>query len=158
MTPRTNRIIYWISTLLFVLPQVWSAFLMLSRAPRMVDTITSGLGYPSYFLTILGFSKLLGAAAILSIHGWSRVKEWAYAGFTFEVLGAFLSHLAAGDTLLIASVPLTFLAMQATSYSMWKKLAPLPENKVPSLAPSGRPSLGRWPYSERESIRLRGHA
>lgn len=159
MTPRTTRIIYWSSTLLFALPQVWSAFLMLSRAPRMVDTVMDNLGYPGYFMTILGVSKLLGVAAILSIQGWSRIKEWAYAGFTFEVLGAFLSHLTIGDTLLIVSVPLAFLCAQAVSYSTWKKLSPLPDNKTPSMQPSGRPSaLGRWPYSERESLRIRGHA
>ncbi len=112
--------VYWIATLLFIVPQGWAAVQYLFEAPRMTFTITQ-LGYPEYFMAILGVAKLLGIAAIAT--GISpTLKEWAYAGFTFDVCGAFASHLSAGDSLLIASVPLGFLAVQLVSYVAWKKL------------------------------------
>ena len=54
------------------------------------------LGYPSYFLTILGAWKVLGALAILS-PGLPRLKEWAYAGMFFDLSGAVASHALMGD-------------------------------------------------------------
>ncbi len=122
MSPKTLRIFYWMFTLLFVLPQAWSASQMLIEAPRMTQTITE-LGYPVYFMKILGVAKLLGIAAIL-YGGFPVLKEWAYAGFTFDVIGAFFSHVSAGDPLIpIAMVPLLFLAAQFASYFLWKRLA-----------------------------------
>ena len=54
------------------------------------------LGYPLYFLTILGIWKLLGAIAVL-VPEFPLVKEWAYAGFFFAMSGAVFFHLACGD-------------------------------------------------------------
>src|SRR5262249_60995478 len=53
------------------------------------------LGYPAYFLRLLGVAKLLGVAALL-VPGRALLKEWAYAGFTFDLLAALASHLATG--------------------------------------------------------------
>ena len=121
MNPKTLRIVYWAVTLLFVLGQGWSAVQMVSEAPRMTETITE-LGYPVYFMKLLGVAKLLGIAVI--VYGGFRVlKEWAYAGFTFEVLAAFFSHVSSGDPLFpIAFVPLLFLGLQLASYFLWKRL------------------------------------
>lgn len=120
MSQKTLRIIYWTATLLFVLPQAWSAVQYVIEAPPMVETIT-GLGYPIYFMKILALAKLLGIAAIL--YGrFPVLKEWAYAGFTFEVIAAMLSHLASGDGVLIALVPFAFLVVQLVSYFSWRKL------------------------------------
>lgn len=120
MTRRRVQIVYWVSTLLFVLPQLWSAIQYFMEAPEMIETITH-LGYPIYFVKILGTAKVLGAAAIL--YGrLPRLKEWAYAGFTFDVTGAFLSHLLSGDPLPIALVPVGFLVVQTISYLSWRRL------------------------------------
>ena len=65
---------------------------------------------------------LLGAAAIVT--GLSpTLKEWAYAGFMFDVCGAFASHLSAGDSPLVVLVPVAFFALQLASYLIWKQLA-----------------------------------
>src|SRR6478609_5428169 len=61
-----------------------------------VDSITH-LGYPIYFLTILGVWKILGAVTVL-VPKFPVLKEWAYAGFFFVVSGAIFSHIALGDT------------------------------------------------------------
>ena len=124
MSARTTRIVYWTFTALFLVPQVWSAIQMLSRAPRMTETITE-LGYPLYLMTFLGTAKLLGAAAILLSDRWPTLKEWAYAGFTFDVIGAFVSHLAHGDSALIVSVPVLFLGAQLISYFSWHRMLQL---------------------------------
>jgi hypothetical protein len=114
------RALYWIATLLFVVPQGWSAFQYLLETPRMTHTITS-LGYPSYFMQILGVAKLLGIAAVV-IGISPTLKEWAYAGFTFDVCGAFASHVSVGDPTWVALVPAAFLVVQLTSYRLWKRL------------------------------------
>ena len=120
MTTRNARILYWTATLLFVVPLTWSAILYFIEAPKMVATMTH-LGYPIYFLKILGTAKGLGVAAIL--YGrFPRLKEWAYAGFTFDLIGAIWSHLSSGDPVYIAAVPLGFLVLMVISYLSWRRL------------------------------------
>ncbi|MDE3142927.1 MAG: DoxX family protein [Bacteroidota bacterium] len=65
------------------------------RTRQWVDLV-GGLGYPLYFLTILGVWKILGVIAIL-IPRFKLLKEWAYAGFFFAMTGAIASHLASAD-------------------------------------------------------------
>ena len=62
-----------------------------------VDMIIVHLGYPLYFLNIIGAWKILGVIAIL-IPRFKLVKEWAYAGFFFVMSGALFSHIASGDS------------------------------------------------------------
>ena len=101
MTKR-NRIIYWISTLWLALGMLATGTLQLFKvkaegavAPPGVDGIVL-LGYPVYFLTILGVWKILGVVALL-IPKFPLVKEWAYAGFFFIMSGAIFSHIASGN-------------------------------------------------------------
>jgi hypothetical protein len=149
MTTKHLRITYWIVTLLFASLQAWSAFSYLVEAPRMTATIT-GLGYPIYFMKLLGVAKLCGIAAIL-YGGFPTLKEWAYAGFTFDTVGAFWSHAAHGDGVLVASVPLVFLAVQLVSYFLWKRLSAQPAESrraarlpaPPGSSPQSRPRVAR---------------
>lgn len=134
MGHKTLRIVYWVATLLFVVPQVWSAFQMLTQAPRMAATLHH-LGYPSYFMVSLGVVKLLGAAVIL-LGLWPDLKEWAYAGYTFDTVGACVSHVSAGDSVGTAAVPLVFLAVQLVSYVSWKRLG-----RPQLMAATTRPSI-----------------
>lgn len=53
----------------------------------------SALGYPAYFTPFIGWAKVLGCIALL-IPGFSRVKEWAYAGLFFDLIGAVYSNIA----------------------------------------------------------------
>src|SRR5213592_5233725 len=64
-------------------------------APPGVYGITH-LGFPIYFLTILGVWKILGVVAVL-IPKFPLLKEWAYAGIFFVMSGAIFSHIAIGD-------------------------------------------------------------
>jgi hypothetical protein len=128
MRPKTLRVVYWTVTLLFVLLQGFSAVQYLTEAPRMMATIRE-LGYPVYFIKLLGVAKLLAIAAIV-YGGFPRLKEWAYAGLSFDTLGATYSHVAVGDSLLIVAVPLLFFAAQLASYLLWKRLEPASDTAV----------------------------
>lgn len=64
--------------------------------PATVEGRVHVLGYPLYFLTIIGLWRVLGAIAIL-VPRFPRLKEWAYAGIFFDLTGAAASHAAAGD-------------------------------------------------------------
>jgi hypothetical protein len=86
---------FWLSTSLLAADQVFAGTAALLGAPFMRDLLQH-LGYPSYFLAILGPWKLLGALAIL-VPGRPRLKEWAYAGMFFDLTGAGASHLISGD-------------------------------------------------------------
>jgi len=91
---KKNKIIYWIATALLAVGMLQSGIFSVLRAKVWVDLVT-GLGYPRYFLTLLGIWKILGVIAIL-IPGSKLLKEWAYAGFFFAMTGALVSHLATG--------------------------------------------------------------
>jgi uncharacterized membrane protein len=92
---KTHKIIYWVATALLSIGMLQSGIFAVLRTKQWVDLVTA-LGYPVYFLTILGIWKILGVIAIL-VPGFKLLKEWAYAGFFFAMTGALVSHLAIGD-------------------------------------------------------------
>ena len=105
---------FWILTGLVVLSQGASGVGDLMKAPAIVEGVTA-LGYPEYILTILGPAKLIGVA-VLAAPGLLRLKEWAYAGFTIDFLGAFASHLFAGDPIANAAPAFVLLVVVLGSY------------------------------------------
>lgn len=94
MTKR-NKIIYWITTGWLALGMLSTAIVQLMHLKEEVE-LFAHLGYPLYFLSIIGVWKILGVIAIL-IPKFPLLKEWAYAGFFFTMSGAIISHLALGD-------------------------------------------------------------
>src|SRR6185436_14457830 len=76
------------------------------------------LGLPKYLVIVLGVAKGLGAITLLA-PVWDKLKEWAYAGFTFTFLGAVWTHIATGTPWI---APLIALAILATSYTFWSRL------------------------------------
>ena len=99
---KRNKIIYWVSTVWLALGMVSTGLVQLFRVEAEGATAPPGvygiqyLGYPVYFLTILGVWKILGTAALL-VPKFPLLKEWAYAGFFFVMTGAVFSHMAMGD-------------------------------------------------------------
>ena len=90
-----NGIIYWIATALLSFGMLGSGFAQVFHAKAMVGIVVP-LGYPGYFLSIIGVWKILAMMAILA-PGFKLLKEWAYAGLFFVMTGAAVSHLASGD-------------------------------------------------------------
>lgn len=94
-TKKWKLITYWIATSLLAIGVLQSGIFAVLRTKQWIDLVTA-LGYPVYFLTILGVWKILGVIAIL-IPKFKLLKEWAYAGFFFAMTGALVSHLACSD-------------------------------------------------------------
>ncbi|PSR52974.1 DoxX-like family protein [Adhaeribacter arboris] len=94
MTKR-NKIIYWLATGWLALGMLSTGIVQLLKVEAEVDNITQ-LGYPSYFLTLLGTWKILGVAAVL-FPKFPLLKEWAYAGFFFAMSGATFSRIASSE-------------------------------------------------------------
>lgn len=99
---KRDKIIYWIATIWLALGMVATGILQLSKTEAEGAVAPPGtwgiseLGYPVYFLTIIGVWKILGVIAIL-VPKFPLLKEWAYAGFFFLMSGAIFSHIAVGD-------------------------------------------------------------
>ena len=87
---RKTRIIYWTLTIVFA---GFMAFTAVPDALVVPDAakFMNHLGYPNYFTHFIGIAKLLGSIAIL-IPGFRVIKEWAYAGLFFDLIGAFYSN------------------------------------------------------------------
>jgi uncharacterized membrane protein YphA (DoxX/SURF4 family) len=94
------------------------------RSPQMVAGMAH-LGYPAYFMLILGVWKILGGVAIL-VPGLRLVKEWAYAGMMFDLTGASASHLASGDDLGHILTPLAIAVVVVASWALRPESRRLP--------------------------------
>jgi hypothetical protein len=117
-----TKAIYWTSTVLFALIFALTGTLYLIHNPQMVTKLAL-LGYPPYTLAILGTAKILGAIALV-VPGIPRIKEWAYAGFAFDFLGAIWSHLAVqgvGRSAGVVLVPLAILTLSYVNYHRLEK-------------------------------------
>lgn len=108
-----RKIAYWVSTGLVAVPSLFAAFAYLSGSPQAVAGFAH-VGYPQQLRIILGIAKPLGAIALV-VPGVARLKEWAYAGFTFAWISAFVAHYLAGDGPK-AFAPLALLLILIISY------------------------------------------
>ncbi|MDQ0113300.1 hypothetical protein J2T15_002741 [Paenibacillus harenae] len=116
---RKMIVIYWICTgLVALLMGVGSIPNLLSSADSLA--LFQQLGYPAYLLPFLGAAKLLGVIAI-TLPGFPKIKEWAYAGLTFDLAGATYSFLAIGKPNESIFMILGFLAI-AGSYVTYHKI------------------------------------
>jgi len=94
-TKKSHRVIYWIATVWLALGMTATGIVQLMHQKEEA-AMMAHLGYPLYFLTLLGIWKLLGVIAVL-MPRLPLLKEWAYAGFFFAMSGAVFSHFASGS-------------------------------------------------------------
>jgi hypothetical protein len=126
MTKR-NKIIYWVATGWLSLGMVSTGIVQLIKMKEEVEMMTH-LGYPIYFLTIIGVWKLLGVVAVL-IPKFPLLKEWTYAGFFFAMSGAVFSHIAVGDDAKELFGPVLLLVLTAISWYFRPATRSLPTEK-----------------------------
>jgi len=108
-----RKIAYWVSTGLVAVMSIFAAFAYLSGSPQAVGGFAH-VGYPQQLRIILGIAKPLGAIALV-VPGLAKLKEWAYAGFTFAWISAFIAHYLAKDGP-VAFSPLVLLLILIVSY------------------------------------------
>lgn len=113
------KLFYWVPTTLLVLMMTAGGLGDALCSAEAVEMMRR-LGYPDYFTCLLGVAKLLGVLALL-LPVPRVLREWAYAGFTFDVLGATVSLLATGEAGLGALAPLVVLVLIVLSYRGWHR-------------------------------------
>ena len=119
---KKTNIFYWIFTGLFAAMMLGSAIPDVFSSPIAVKGMHEELGYPVYFIPFIGVAKVLGVLAIL-LPVSTKIKEWAYAGLVFDLIGATFSIMAIGkpDWMFMA-LPLFLAIASYTFYHKRKKL------------------------------------
>lgn len=113
---RSRTIAYWASTLLLGAEGIVGGVLGVIRYPPYVGILTH-LGYPLYFMTIIGVWYMLAGVALLAPR-FPRIKEWAYAGLVINYTGAAASHLAMGDAAGALVAPIVFTGLTVASWAL----------------------------------------
>jgi uncharacterized membrane protein YphA (DoxX/SURF4 family) len=114
MNART--IVYWVATAIIALVMLSGGAADLLHRKDTVEGMLR-LGYPLYFVRILGFWKVLGGIAVLAPRT-PRLKEWAYAGIFFDFTGAAASHMASGDGIGHIAWPALFALLTIVSWAL----------------------------------------
>ena len=135
---RTKKVIGWTVTGLMAGFMLLSAIPDVLRIPAALD-IMKHLGYPPYLLLFLGTAKTLGVLAVL-VPGIPRIKEWAFAGLTFDVSGALYSHLSVGDSPTGWAPAGVGLLLLGGSYVAYRMRATRAAKASDGVAGSGQPA------------------
>jgi len=128
---RKINLFYWIFTGLLAALMAFGAIPDMLYAPEAV-ALFSHLGYPSYLLPFLGIAKLLGVIAIV-VPRFPRLKEWAYAGFVFDLSGAMYSSISVGDPASNWAMFIIGFALIAGSYMLHHRRAALRQRSIERL-------------------------
>jgi hypothetical protein len=118
---KRTKILYWIFTVLFAALMIQSAVSGVKPSEGSIKMLHDGLGYPIYFIQYISIAKIVGALVIL-IPGLKTIKEWAYAGLFFDLIGATYSSIAsAGKFDPMLPFMLVWFVPGILSYIYWKK-------------------------------------
>lgn len=116
------KTIFWVATAFIIL---WEGVMPLSTlifTPQYINVGTAPLGYPDYFAVTLVICKVLGVIAISIPKVPDKLREWAYAGLTFNLIFAFISHACVDKRIDYMVMPLIILGILAVSYVYRNKL------------------------------------
>jgi hypothetical protein len=111
---------YWIVTGLMAAFMLMASIPDILKLPQAVEIFTH-LGYPTYLLPFLGTAKTLAVVAVL-VPRFRQLKEWAYAGLVFDLIGALYSHLSVGDPPSVLMMPTIGLVLVVGSYVFYRRL------------------------------------
>jgi hypothetical protein len=123
--PRSKGVVigFWIATALFCLQMSFTAYAQLAL-PQVAEAFTH-LGFPAYFRVELSLAKLLGVLVLLAPMP-ARLKEWAYAGFAFDLISALIAHLSVGDGPEAWGWAAATGVLWGLSYFFWRRLEATP--------------------------------
>jgi hypothetical protein len=95
MASKTTKILYWVFTILFAGLMIFSSVGGIEPNAQAVEMMHKGMGFPVYFIQFISWAKIIGVVAILIPGLPKTIKEWAYAGLFFDLVGAVFSIVAA---------------------------------------------------------------
>lgn len=121
--PKPRVIGFWIVTVLFCLQMGFTAYAQLNL-PQVAEAFTH-LGFPDYFRVELSYAKFVGLLVLLTPVP-ARLKEWAYAGFAFDLGSALIAHLAVGDGPEAWAWAAGTGVLWGLSYFFWRRLQAAP--------------------------------
>src|SRR6185436_12937541 len=116
MKARAKAIAYWAATGMIVFAMFSGGVAELMHRPATINGMKE-LGYPVYFIMIIGFWKILGSVALVAPK-LPRLKEWAYAGIFFNMTGAAVSHAATGSATWHVIVTLSLAVVTVASWAL----------------------------------------
>jgi DoxX-like family len=124
----------------WIVAGLMAAFMLMASIPDILQipqavSLFAHLGYPTYLLPFLGTAKTLGVVVVLVPGVW-RLKEWAYAGLVFDLIGALYSHISVGDGPSAWGLPVVGLMLVIGSYVSYRR--ELNQGAVGSLFVSGQ--------------------
>ena len=122
MNKKTVTILYWVFTVAFSGLMIYSSIGGIGPDEKTKAIFHGWLGYPIYFIQLISWAKIIGSLVIL-IPGLNRIKEWAYAGFTFNLISAAVSHWAVdgfGPDLIFIAIVMGVLAVSYVTYHKLK--------------------------------------
>jgi len=135
---KKTNILFWVFTGLFAAFMLFSAIPDIFSAKEAVEFF-SKMNLPAYLLPFLGIAKALGVIAIL-IPGYPRIKEWAYAGLVFDLLGASYSIAASGQPVTNWGFMIVPLLLAAVSYTFYHKRLKVFASKT-NMGTTGNPQF-----------------
>lgn len=120
--PKGLLVAFWIATALFCIEMLFTAYYEVGVLPQAAQAFTR-LGFPADFFRIeLSWAKVAGVLVVLLPMASTRLKEWAYAGFAFNLISALVAHFSIRDRS-AAFVPSTLTSvLWACSYVLWRRL------------------------------------
>ncbi|MBL0882238.1 MAG: DoxX family protein [Chitinophagaceae bacterium] len=121
MPTKSTKLIYWITTALFAGFMIFSAVPNIMVNEESKQFLSGYLGYPEYFIRFIGIAKLLGSTAIL-MPFFKKIKEWAYAGLFFDLIGAVYSVISVGGIDPGMSMMILVFGVAITSYLYSQKM------------------------------------
>jgi hypothetical protein len=140
ITMNTPTRLYW------TLTGLMAAFMLMASVPDILQipqavALFDHLGYPVYLLPFIGIAKTLGVAAVLAPN-FVRLKEWAYAGLVFDLIGALYSHIAVGDPPSAWVLPVIGLLLVTGSYVFYRKRLNDGRKSLSSILDQGAQPVG----------------
>ena len=115
---KSFKIVYWVFTSLFAAMMVAGGIAYLRKAPEVMEGLKIS-GFPYYFMQLLGVAKILGSIMLFYSFNCKTLKEWAYSGFYFTLIGAIWVHIKIGISVLSPVIALIILSV---TYYLWYRI------------------------------------
>ncbi|MES2110229.1 MAG: DoxX family protein [Bacteroidota bacterium] len=112
---KTTKILFWVFNGLLCALMLWSAIGSFAMPEQTNEMVVKHFGYPTYFMGLLSVAKILGVIALL-VPGFPRLKEWAYAGFAFDLIYATYSSIEVHDPAQAWGFMFVFILIFALAY------------------------------------------